>query len=770
MAAAPSEDILERVRNEPLDAVPLVLEDFRTQSVPDHIQQPLRVSLEHQLQLLSQQAPRICFLGKTGSGKTSLMNAIIGRDLLPAEDTGEAVTSSVTEISHDPALAADEVVICAVVCSREEWDEKKRFLVEVLAGALAEDTGGSAEEEMQGLARIVLEAACPEVPAEQVRIETPECEAFLQRLSEPPQAMRFQSAAEAKAWLKDRVHLANSEDPLQSVLTTKVSISGKFEHIPRNLKLVDLPGLEDSNLLRSAVAERYFALFCNHAWFCLPKVEGRILSNRGIARQVRTLARGGNLKNVLVVRTRADESRRKKVADLDREHEQFKKLCRDELRLLTTRAGTSASSSSSAAEGSRGPEGEPPQSRRRLNDPADAQQGPEENVAFAGYVMATAAPESEGMAAEVEISGVLRKLGAVSEEQHRKAESVLRAVYAELQNMMMEEHRLAEEARAAEEALQREEARVAEEVRLTQEREEAEAAEAARREEENRAAREAELLRQQREESLGNFRAAAGRVSASIDSFRTHLQEGTVVQNINSALMGELRRLHHSTLRALIARGGSYTSASAGDIDLAETFAGAAQVSGQDLSGRFNSLVDRIGMELRPVLSGDLSLQLDLQLQIARGQLNAVLTRGGPVYSMLGRALHWPGGAGSTKKALQHAESTFADQRQGTRKALRDAAAMLCGTPSELLESLQRQMQMRMLGAGSHVRTQLPPPQQQLEQETALCIICEEAAAVTRALRVMCICNPRPPYSCMACVERIDLQYRRCPMCRGGQT
>ena len=64
--------------------------------------------------------------------------------------------------------------------------------------------------------------------------------------------------------------------------------------------------------------------------------EGHILlNNRGIARQIETLARRGNLCNVLVIKTRADEAARKNYsAALDREHEQFRKLCLDELRVL----------------------------------------------------------------------------------------------------------------------------------------------------------------------------------------------------------------------------------------------------------------------------------------------------------------------------------------------------------------------------------------------------------------------------------------------------
>ena len=113
---------------------------------------------------------------------------------------------------------------------------------------------------------------------------------------------------------------------MQSVLTSRVLVRGNFPNIPKDAIMVDLPGLEDSNLLRSSVAERYFDLYCNHAWFCLAKAENRISSNAGVQRQVRALTRGGNVDNVLLVRTRADEAPKKGAAALDREHEDFKGL------------------------------------------------------------------------------------------------------------------------------------------------------------------------------------------------------------------------------------------------------------------------------------------------------------------------------------------------------------------------------------------------------------------------------------------------------------
>ena len=79
--------------------------------------------------------PRICLLGKVGSGKTCLANAILNVDLLPSaasaeDDSGYATTSAVTEIMHDPKLSPGQYRISVCQATEEEWQNIKRFLVQ----------------------------------------------------------------------------------------------------------------------------------------------------------------------------------------------------------------------------------------------------------------------------------------------------------------------------------------------------------------------------------------------------------------------------------------------------------------------------------------------------------------------------------------------------------------------------------------------------------------------------------------------------------------
>ena len=92
--------------------------------------------------------PRICLLGKVGSGKTCLANAILNVDLLPSaasaeDDSGYATTSAVTEIMHDPKLSPGQYRISVCQATDEEWQDIKRFLIQFLQGDF-DDSSGSA--------------------------------------------------------------------------------------------------------------------------------------------------------------------------------------------------------------------------------------------------------------------------------------------------------------------------------------------------------------------------------------------------------------------------------------------------------------------------------------------------------------------------------------------------------------------------------------------------------------------------------------------------
>ncbi|CAE7446020.1 Elapor1 [Symbiodinium necroappetens] len=513
-----------------IGTLPQLLDDLRSHNLPESAISDAEQNLKVGVNLLEANLPRICFLGKTGSGKTSLMNALLGKTLLPAEDTGK-------------------VLITVNECSVEEWREKKRMLVNVMQGGYEDDAGVDVDD-MQNVAEAVLKAACPDVAPEEVQLETPEAPEFLQRLENSSQRdpQHFQCSEDARKFLVDRVHLASSDDWVQSVLTSRVLIRGNFPNVPQDCIMVDLPGLEDTNLLRSSVAERYFDLYCNHAWFCLAKTENRIGSNAGLSRQIRALARGGNLDKILLVRTRADEAPKKGTEKLDREHEEFKRLCLQELTKQSSRARSSGPESEVAGETSASSSSVPAMS-------------------FAGYVQATADPGSEDRPPEIKIEAVVRKLQHVGAQHIQKLRTLIINTYEALQSL-------------ARERFQEEQEREAERQREVEREEARRRMEALERQ--HQRLREEQAADERRRQHLEELRQARERRAQEAQSRRANLVLNfTQALNDSKRMVQERIGFHMLSGKAeTVMRGGIYASTSRGNFDLVDTFCGALTIRG----------------------------------------------------------------------------------------------------------------------------------------------------------------------------------------------
>jgi len=761
---APPEQLLAQVNSlkAAIGTLPQLLDDLRSHNLPESAISDAEQNLKVGVNLLEANLPRICFLGKTGSGKTSLMNALLDKTLLPAEDTGKAVTSAVTEVLHDPSILDESVLITVNECSVDEWREKKRMLVNVMQGGYADDAGVDVDD-MQNVAEAVLKAACPDVAPEAVQLDTPEAAEFLQRLENSSQRdpQHFQCSEDARKFLVDRVHLASSDDWVQSVLTSRVLIRGNFPNIPQDCIMVDLPGLEDTNLLRSSVAERYFDLYCNHAWFCLAKTENRIGSNAGLSRQIRALARGGNLDKILLVRTRADEAPKKGTEKLEREHEEFKRLCLQELTKQSSRARSSG-------------EDEPARSRRRTGPDSEVPGEASADAAssFAGYVQATADPGSEDRPAEIKIEAVLGKLQHIGAQQVERLKSLVCNTYDALQSLarerFQEEQEREAERQERQREMEREEARRRmEELERQQQRlREEQAADERRRQrlEELRQARErrAQEAQNRRANLVLNFTQAQNDCKRMVQEFREEMGGCTGLTAVE-AVVRELQRAkppNGQTLRALISAGGIYTSTSRGSFDLVEAFCGALTIRGTvDFLLSWATVVEDSERKLRgvPNLPAAFNQELSLRLTGIRQQINAVTTAGGPIRSMLSNALLWFGGKGASDSAI-----SFADEKlkNSVRPALRRITHSLCSSLENVLNGLPDELSRHLLMGEA-------PPASRVAPDQPTCIICQDAPAVGRASFVTCYCSPRPPYACARCIPSIDLQCRECPICRG---
>jgi len=204
-----------------------------------------------------------------------------------------------------------------------------------------------------------------------------------------------------------------------------------------------------------------------------------------------------------------------------------------------------------------------------------------------------------------------------------------------------------------------------------------------------------------------------------------------------------------------------YTSPTRGDFDLVETFAASTRVFDRDFPSAFRHLLDIVTAQIREAqadLSVDISQVMSLHVQTVCRQINAITTRGGPVHNLCDRALHWPGGKGSSDQCIRHAERALVEQG-GTQQTIQEIAESLAGAMNTFVESLRERVADRI---GIFEEHSGDP-----RQETRKCIICQDALAVGRSAVVICECSPRPPYACRQCIAMIDLQLRHCPMCRG---
>lgn len=325
------------------NSVPFLIAKLEELTMPDKLKDYVCEYLEEATSAYTQARPRICVLGEVGSGKTSLVNAILGAPILPSvpeeDDDGFSVTQKVTEVVNDTDMRPGTYQVTPRMVTYQDWLPIKRTLIQSL-----KDVEASAV--LRQMAQKVLAKACPSLDPDKVAMVSNEDDAFKARFHEALAPKMCHSVEDAQKELATLIHFHNAgdteEDIVRFVLSQGVvSVRGNFPLLPRDAVFIDLPGLEDTNTLCRELAERYFILHCTHCWFCFAKHENRLKSKVSIDRQIRVLARSGRLKNLILVRTKSDNCPKKHTATLEKEWVQFKELCssaQDRLNLTATPA------------------------------------------------------------------------------------------------------------------------------------------------------------------------------------------------------------------------------------------------------------------------------------------------------------------------------------------------------------------------------------------------------------------------------------------------
>lgn len=234
----------------------------------------------------------ISFIGGVGSGKSTLINALLGVSILPVS-LNRACTSAVCEVSYSDSGYSAEVRFI----SRAAWEREAQMLLKAYRQAIdsspIDSSDGSAE-----IARSVTDKL-------RVVYAQSSGEAFDPTVLEEPDEIREALDRGVKEWTCSDIDqfaeqiakFLDSQHRYWPIVET-VSIRGRFEALRDGVKLIDLPGLNDPNEAREAVTKQHLKT-CRFVW---------LLFNikRAVTRECFEVLRSTEFRRQIVMDGRAD--------------------------------------------------------------------------------------------------------------------------------------------------------------------------------------------------------------------------------------------------------------------------------------------------------------------------------------------------------------------------------------------------------------------------------------------------------------------------------
>jgi predicted GTPase len=249
----------------------------------------------------------IALLGGTGAGKSTLINALLGQDLLPTHSFS-VCTAAAIEISYAPTR---QIALQVELIPLESWEaEKQAFLDEIAESrASGQNLLGRQDFIFKAWSLYQHNAGPPPLPfplEDMLTLLAQPLPAEVQNLMRQGLLLsRYREAADLRVALS---RLLTAHGPLWPLLK-RVVIRGPFELLKGGLKLLDLPGLNDPNPVREAITRA-----------CLKQAEFVWLTfnlSRGLTRDVMDLLKeqgfltqiilDGTLSALALIGTRADQ-------------------------------------------------------------------------------------------------------------------------------------------------------------------------------------------------------------------------------------------------------------------------------------------------------------------------------------------------------------------------------------------------------------------------------------------------------------------------------
>jgi GTPase SAR1 family protein len=258
----------------------------------------------------------IAFLGPSQQGKSSLINALLGENILAVGASVGACTSVITSIHYHPE---DHFRAEIDFISLEEWKAALIKLREDLSARPSEDDTVQDQEERQEsikAAREKMEAVYRGVPEEALadiladaRLRLPDEIVGLMNAGKPlvydaANAQTFRNTVRRYLVGRDQ-----HDDAQFWPVISRVRIYGRFDVLANGVVLVDLPGLNDPNPARERVTKKYLEdaqyiwLVCN-SQTGIDRVFTNVLRDEGLLFR---LFLEGRLDVFSVIATRIDD-------------------------------------------------------------------------------------------------------------------------------------------------------------------------------------------------------------------------------------------------------------------------------------------------------------------------------------------------------------------------------------------------------------------------------------------------------------------------------
>ncbi|KAK4165396.1 hypothetical protein QBC43DRAFT_343802 [Cladorrhinum sp. PSN259] len=222
-------------------------------------------------------------VGSTGAGKSSVINAVLDQESLLPTNCMRACTAVITEISYNDSDDPNSLYRAEIhFINSNEWARELQILqADIHSGSLVGSDDHTADSDA-GVAYHKMRSVYPSLRAEDIKkgnfvirdlLEFTDVKDLLGSVKQIIGASATEFAETLRTFIdskeKGRGRKKEEESMEYWPLIKVIKIFVKSQTLESGLVLVDLPGVQDSNAARSAVASKYIEQ-CSGLWVIAP--------------------------------------------------------------------------------------------------------------------------------------------------------------------------------------------------------------------------------------------------------------------------------------------------------------------------------------------------------------------------------------------------------------------------------------------------------------------------------------------------------------------